>query len=222
MFEDKYFNHKKMNVSKLLAYGFQESDEGFKYSTVILDNQFTFNITVSRLGNVHSALIEKDTDDEYILYRTENAVGSFVGTVKCECEKILLDISEKCFDPNIFKSKQANELMEYVRSQYGDELEFLWTKFPDNAIWRRKDTQKWYGALLTVSKKKLGLKTDEIVEIIDLRMLPELIANIVDNEIYFPGWHMNKKNWCTIILNGSVATEDICKRIDESYQLAIK
>ncbi len=41
------------------------------------------------------------------------------------------------------------------------------------------------------------------------------------NDDYYPGWHMNKKNWYTIILDGSVATEDICKHIDESYRLAI-
>lgn len=37
--------------------------------------------------------------------------------------------------------------IEYVRKKYGDELEFLWTKFPDNAAWRRKDNRKWYGVL---------------------------------------------------------------------------
>lgn len=79
-------------------------------------------------------------------------------------------------------------------------------------VWRHTDCLK----------EKLGLQTDEIVEIIDLKLQPERIERIIDKERYFPGWHMNKKNWYTMILDNSVATEEICKKIDESYQLAIK
>ena len=50
-----------------------------------------------------------------------------------------------------FGFKKNGNLYTY----YCDELEFLWQKFPDNAVWRRKDNKKWYGALLTVSKEKL-------------------------------------------------------------------
>jgi len=75
----------------------------------------------------------------------------------------------------------------------GDELEFLWTKFPDNAVWRRKDNSKWYGAILTVSRNKLGLSSNEVAEIIDLRLEKEQMSKTIDNEHYFPGWHMNKK-----------------------------
>lgn len=37
-----------------------------------------------------------------------------------------------------------------------EELEFLWPKSPDNAIFRRPDNKKWYAVLLTVQKEKLG------------------------------------------------------------------
>ena len=101
-------------------------------------------------------------------------------------------------------------------------MEFLWEKSLKNAIWRRKDTQKWYGILLTVSKQKLGLPDDETVEIFDFRILPEELEALVDYKTYFPGYHMNKKHWCTIILDGTVPFEEICRRIDASYLLAIK
>lgn len=101
-------------------------------------------------------------------------------------------------------------------------MEYLWEKFPDNAVWRRKDNQKWYGALLTVSRRKLGCSSDEVVEIIDLRGTPEELEEFVDGQHYFPGWHMNKKHWYTIILDGSVPSDEICQRIDESYALAKK
>lgn len=137
-------------------------------------------------------------------------------------EQVLTDIAEHCFEPDVFKGIQTKAIIAYVRETYGDELEFLWAKTPDNAIWRRKDTQKWYAAVLTVSRSKLGLPSDGMAEIIDLRIEPEQMEATVDNKKYFPGWHMNKRSWYTIILDGSVPEEEIYNRIDRSYRLATK
>ena len=37
-----------------------------------------------------------------------------------------------------------------------------------------------------------------------------------------PGYHMNKKHWNTIILNGSVPVGEIERMIDNSYSLVVK
>ena len=91
-----------------------------------------------------------------------------VGEIRTTVEEILTDIADACYDLEVFKTDQAHMAIEYVRKTYGDELEFLWTKFPDNAVWRRKDSRKCYGAILTVSGEKIGLDTEKIVEIIDI------------------------------------------------------
>lgn len=36
-----------------------------------------------------------------------------------------------------------------------------------------------------------------------------------------PGFHMNKKHWNTIMLDGSIADEEIFRWIDDSYHLAV-
>ena len=72
---------------------------------------------------------------------------------------------------------------------------------------------------MTVSKNKIGIDSNEVVDIIDLKMLPEDIEEIVDNENYFLGYHMNKKHWITIILDGRVEIEEIYEFIDMSYHL---
>ena len=38
-------------------------------------------------------------------------------------------------------------------------------------------------------------------------------------EAVIPGWHQNKEHWNTIILNGTIPTEDIKRMIAESYDL---
>ena len=114
-------------------------------------------------------------------------------------------------------AKKENQY-EYRTTLIKDEFEFLWEK-SNNAIVRHKENNKWYAALLMVSKNKLGLDSDEVVDIIDLKMLPEDIEEIVDNENYFLGYHMNKKHWITIILDGRVKIEKIYEFIDLSYHL---
>ena len=34
-----------------------------------------------------------------------------------------------------------------------------------------------------------------------------------------PGWHMNKKHWNTIVVDGSVSTKQLKEWIDHSYEL---
>ncbi|MBQ8558940.1 MAG: MmcQ/YjbR family DNA-binding protein [Tyzzerella sp.] len=219
MFDD-LFVRKSLNVKKALLFGFEKHESNYKYETNIFDGMFQLHVVISSAGNVDTNLFESDTGEEYVLYKT-NSIGSFVGEVRTKIEDVLIQVANNCYDIEIFKSPQTKEVISYVRDRYGDDLEYLWKKFPDNAVWRRKDTKKWYGAILTVAKNKLGIDSSEIAEIIDLRIKPEKIEELLSNENYYPGWHMNKKNWYTIILDNSVNTEEIYKRIDESYRLAL-
>lgn len=214
------FRKKVFNIEKALLFGFQKENNHYFYETNVMEGLFRLQIKISSEGNVETSLWENESGDEYILYKI-NAVGSFVGSVRSVIDEVLMEIAERCFDVEIFQSPQTKELICYVKEKYGDDLEFLWKKFDDNAIWRRKDTAKWYGAVLTVAKNKLGIDSDEVVEIIDLRIQPEKMEALLQDGRYYPGWHMSKKSWYTIILDGSVATEEICERIDESYRLAV-
>ncbi|WP_071998311.1 MULTISPECIES: MmcQ/YjbR family DNA-binding protein [unclassified Serratia (in: enterobacteria)] len=109
-----------------------------------------------------------------------------------------------------------------MRDTYHDELEFLWQRSPNSAILRRQDTQKWYAAMLVLAKSKLGLADEGVIDIINLRISPEEMDSIIDHQTFFPGYHMNKKHWYTICLDGSLPVAEIYQRIDASYQLARK
>lgn len=121
-----------------------------------------------------------------------------------------------------YQSRQTQEIIKYVHEKYGDELEFLWQKFSNNSIWRNKVNQKWYAVLLVVAKNKLGIESDEKAEIIDLRFdKHEALEFVSSNENVYPGYHMNKNNWITIILDGGMPTQQICELIDHSYNLSL-
>ena len=147
-----------------------------KYNT----NKFEAIINISK-NQPTASLIDLENNEEYILVDIKGVSGNFVNRIKEEYENIIKDIIDKCMEPDIFKSLQANEISKYVKEKYNDELEYLWKKFPNNAIWRNKKNNKWYGALLVVKENKLGIKSDKFVEIIDLRFQKENIHKIIDN-----------------------------------------
>lgn len=220
MFEAPFFAHRRPVREKLLRYGFTEGEQGYQYTTSVLDGELKLIVFVSPDGTVSTRMTDIATGDDYILYRVASSVGSYVGEVRTACGEVLADISRLCFEPDAFRGEQTAQVLAYARERYGDEPEFLWEKLSDSAILRRKDNQKWYAVFMTLSKRKLGLPSDEIAEIIDLRIDPAQMANTVDNLRYFPGWHMNKKSWYTVVLDGSVPTEELLRRMDESYVLA--
>lgn len=216
------FKKRKLNIEKLLSFGFEQNGERYIYHVDLVDGQMKLIVTVDTDGKICTEVIDNSSGDEYVLHQVAGAAGSFVGRVKAEYDAVLEDISTKCFEPEVFKSEQAKAVIAYIRATYGDELEYLWQKFPDNAVVRRKDNKKWYAAILTVSRRKLGFDSDETVEILDLRIDPDKMASTVDNIRYFPGYHMNKKHWITICLDGTVEIKEIYHRIDASFLLAKK
>ena len=53
-------------------------------------------------------------------------------------------------------------------------------------------------------------------------MFQEQKEEILSLDGYYPGWHMNKNSWYTIVLDGSVRDDELIRRLDESYMLAEK
>ncbi len=120
-----------------------------------------------------------------------------------------------------FKSEQANKLLSYVAKKYGRDMEYLWARMPDDGIWRRVDNDKWFGGMFHVRKDKIiaGPSAD-IIEILDIRCAPDVIDFIVDKKLVFPGWHMNKRHWITIVLDGRMELGQIKNLLDNSFELA--
>lgn len=58
---------------------------------------------------------------------------------------------------------------------------------------------------------------------INLKAIPE--QAVLLRELYpavIPGYHMNKRHWNTVILDGSLADDDVQGMIDESYRLVVQ
>ena len=122
----------------------------------------------------------------------------------------------------VFQKDTARKVLQYASDEYGDEPEYLWAQYPEYAVLRRKDNRKWYALLMNIPKKRLGLEGDEFVEVVDLRFDVDELPSKIDGKSYFAGYHMNKKHWITVLLDGSVPIDEILDYVDKSYALAKK
>lgn len=208
-------NDKKWGEDKLLLYGFSDKDGAFTLKKHLPSFPFVASY-VLKDNILICCLIDETFHEEYELVDAPNGPEGYSRQVKEEYEAITNEILSSC----TYKNKtQAERIVEYVTNHYGDQLEHLWPKFPTDSIIRRKENQKWYCLFMKVEAKKLGLKDEETFDVMDLRGTEETILSI-DNHHFFPGYHMNKKHWFTLILDERMKDEDILPLIEKSHLLA--
>lgn len=211
----------QIDIPKLLKLGFYKENGYYKYETKIMDNQFLLQISINKNNTIKSKVIELSEMEEFLPYNVQNSTGDFVGKMREEYNSIIENIKNTCCSKSVYKSDYSKLVIKYIKEKYNDDLEFLW-KNSTNAIWRNKNNSKWYGALLFLEKSKLGINEIGTAEIINLQLDPETIAKIVDNKNYFKGYHMNKKHWISIKLDGSIYIDEIYRLIDNSYKISMK
>lgn len=113
-----------------------------------------------------------------------------------------------------------DKILEYIRETYNAEVEYLWASTPENGALRNPNNGKWFAVLIgNLPKYKLGVKSDETSDVLNLKCDPMLTCSFVDDKRIFKGYHMNKEHWISVLLDGSVAFDGICMLVNMSYEL---
>ena len=113
---------------------------------------------------------------------------------------------------------KREEIYEYVKKQYGTVPEYLWKESLESAVLRHSNG-KWYAVSMQVEKSRLGLEGDTKVDIIDVKCDPDMVGLLTQTYGFLPGYHMNKKYWITMLLDGTVSEAKILDFLDMSYDL---
>ena len=144
--------------------------------------------------------------------------GEFVNKVRDSYKEILIDIKNKCFETNYFINNQTNRINKYIKEKYNNNPEFLWEKTPGCGVYRNKNNDKWYAIIMNIDLSKIDDGSGE-VEIINVKLNEEKILELLKQKGFYKAYHMNKKDWITIILNDTLSDKEIIKLIDESYNI---
>ncbi len=213
--EKEIFERTHVNIEKLESYGFKKIGCQYFYCTYFLDDSFKAEITVDE-GMVSGRVIDLEMNEEYSNIRVSSQIGPFVSKVREEYKNILINIKENCFESDYFLSEQANRITKYIYDTYHDQPEFLWEKFKGYGVFRNKNTNKWYGAIMNINKSKLD-KGDEEVEVLNIKLDSDKVSKLLKRKGFYLAYHMNKKDWITIILDNTLEDDEIIHLLDESY-----
>jgi predicted DNA-binding protein (MmcQ/YjbR family) len=75
-----------------------------------------------------------------------------------------------------------------------------------------------------VGRKMFALATlDDVPTTVNLKCDPDLALDLRDRyEQVRPGYHMNKKHWNTVDIEGGIPAVELQRMIDHSYELVVK
>lgn len=112
------------------------------------------------------------------------------------------------------------EQMEgYAQEVLGCTIDEPWNDKPGYSVLRHPLNGKWVGVLMPIPACSIGVGGDEIVQILNVKLEPALVAGLRSQEGYAPAWHMSKTHWLTIRLDGTVEPDRICALLEMSYEL---
>lgn len=112
------------------------------------------------------------------------------------------------------------DVIDYILKKYRAKIEYPWMRFPDYGVFRHQDNQKWYALMMDIPRNKIGLQGEEIVDILNVKLGDLLMRDfLIQHEGFYPGYHIARGNWISILLDGTVELEEVCHLIDVSYQV---
>ncbi|WKS98673.1 MmcQ/YjbR family DNA-binding protein [Gallibacterium salpingitidis] len=110
-------------------------------------------------------------------------------------------------------------LFDYLQDRYQTKPETLFAKHPDYAVFRHYRSRKWFALFMPVSAKKLGLASDEVLNILNLKLEPQFIDVLRQQKGYYPAYHMNKEHWISIDLAMIEQLDELVPLIEDSHRL---
>ena len=99
------------------------------------------------------------------------------------------------------------EFLEYCLNTYGTSPDYPFDEVFETAVLRHVDNRKWYAIVMRVSRSKFGFDSDEVIDVVNLKLPTEMFGSFGAADGVYPAYHMNKLHWISVLLPD--APEDI-------------
>ena len=92
------------------------------------------------------------------------------------------------------------EFLEYCLDTYGTSPDYPFDEDFETAVLRHTYNRKWYAIVMKVSRRKFGFGSDEVIDVVNLKLPTEMFGSFgVDDGVYL-AYHMNKLHWISVLL----------------------
>ena len=212
----KQFNRFKYKEDKLLKFGFKKNNDKYILEQLSTNKEFTFYIEINN-KRVLSTVIDNSNKEEYMPFYIETINGEYVGSIRDEFELLIKSILSTCYEKD-YQNDTVHQVIRYVKEKYGFKPQYLWEDTPNTFVFKHQEA-KWFGIVMDIPYTKVGIDSKEIVYVLNVKVPSEETENLIKIPGIVPAYHMNKKYWISILLDGSISIEKIAELIDTSYNL---
>ena len=100
---------------------------------------------------------------------------------------------------------------------YGTKPDYPFEEDFETAVLRHTDNRKWYAIAMRVSRRKFGFDSDEVIDVVNLKLPTEMFGSFGAADGVYPAYHMNKLHWISVLLPD--AKEDLIDLlVNASYE----
>lgn len=206
-----------IDCKRAIAYGFSRTEAGLELKKE-LPGVGLYAVFVIAGKSFEVNVFDADTDEEYLPFNVLDNITGFVTGIREQVEDLVQEIKEKC----LLNSNMKLRLMEYCERKFGTEPEAPWEDSPDAYTFKTAKRNKWYALFMTIPYKSLGLVAKGALDVVNIKLPPEKVLDLIDRVHFYPAYHMNKKHWITIVLDKEVDEPLVQQLLDESYGLVEK
>lgn len=86
-----------------------------------------------------------------------------------------------------------SEWKQYILETYHAVSDRPWPRYPNHEVFRHPGNRKWFALMMDVPGEKLGLPERGMLDILNLKCDPVLIASLRGAPGLLPAYHMNKE-----------------------------
>ena len=92
------------------------------------------------------------------------------------------------------------EFLQCSLDTYNTSPDYPFDEDFETAVLRHADNKKWYAIVLRVSRRKFGFDSDEVIDVVNLKLPTEMFGSFGAADGVHPAYHMNKLHWISVIL----------------------
>jgi predicted DNA-binding protein (MmcQ/YjbR family) len=92
------------------------------------------------------------------------------------------------------------QFLSYCLSAYGTSPDYPFDEDFETAVLRHADNRKWYAIVMRVSRRKFGFDSDEVIDVVNLKLPTEMFGSFGAADGVYPAYHMNKLHWISVLL----------------------
>ena len=90
--------------------------------------------------------------------------------------------------------------LEYCLNTYGTSPDYPFDEDFETAVLRHADNRKWYALVMRVLRRKFGFDSDEVIDVVNLKLPTEMFGSFGASDGVYPAYHMNKLHWISMLL----------------------